>query len=220
MAKSIEWVTYSQVFAFLGNSLLSPMKQTSDAGMDPAFWASFPDFGDDAVASACKRCGEAASGIVARGMREGREAAELASTEFTRLFIGPPNPAAAPWESFYRSKSENPVGFGQATFEMRDLLRAAGLQVINENNQYEDHIGLELLYLSELCRRRAEEAFGCLSDDGVCGDEAVRAFAKSHPLGWIEALRSAVQESHPQGYIDGILGVAEASLESLSADLR
>lgn len=27
MAKSIEWVTYSQVFAFLGNSLLSPMKQ-------------------------------------------------------------------------------------------------------------------------------------------------------------------------------------------------
>lgn len=34
MAKSIEWVTYSQVFAFLGNSLLSPMKQTSDAGMD------------------------------------------------------------------------------------------------------------------------------------------------------------------------------------------
>ena len=95
MAKSIEWVTYSQVFAFLGNSLLSPMKQTSDAGMDPAFWASFPDFGDDAVASACKRCGGAASGIVARGVRKGR-------------------------------------------------------------------IGLELLYLFELCRRRAEEAAGCL----------------------------------------------------------
>lgn len=153
MAKSIEWVTYSQVFAFLGNSLLSPMKQTSDAGMDPAFWAAFPDFGDDAVALACKRCGEAASEVVAHGMRE-------------------------------------------------------------------DHIGLELLYLSELCRRRAEEATGCLVDDGVCGDEAVRAFIESHPLGWVEALRSAVQESHPQGYIDGILGVAEASLTSLSADLR
>lgn len=220
MAKSIEWVTYSQVFAFLGNSLLSPMKQTSDAGMDPAFWAAFPDFGDDAVVLACKRCGEAASEVVAHGMREGRDPAELASTEFTRLFIGPPNPAAAPWESFYRSKSENLVGFGQATFEMRDLLRAAGLRVSNENNQYEDHIGLELLYLSELCRRRAEEASSCLSNDAVYGDEAVRAFTESHPLGWIEALRRAVQESHPQGYIDGILGVAEASLTSLSADLR
>ena len=129
------------------------MKQTSDAGMDPAFWAAFPDFGDDAVALACKRCGEAASEVVARGMRE-------------------------------------------------------------------DHIGLELLYLSELCRRRAEETTGCLVDDEVCGDEAVRAFTESHPLGWIEALRSAVQKSHPQGYIDGILGVAEASLTSLSADLR
>lgn len=103
---------------------------------------------------------------------------------------------------------------------MRDLLRAAGLQVSNENNQYEDHIGLELLYLSELCRRRAEEATGCLVDDEVCADEAVQAFIESHPLGWVEALRSAVQESHPQGNIDGILGVAEASLTSLSADLR
>lgn len=153
MARSIERVTYSQIFAFLGNSQLSPMKQTSDAGMDSAFWASFPDFGDDAAASSCNRYGEAASGIFARGMRE-------------------------------------------------------------------DHIGLELLYLSELCRRRAEEATGCLVDDEVCGDEAVRAFIESHPLGWVEALRSAVQESHPQGYIDGILGVAEASLTSLSADLR
>lgn len=103
MAKAIERVTYSQVFAFLGNSLLSPMKQTSDAGMD---------------------------------------------------------------------------------------------------------------------RHRAEEASGCLSTDGVYGDEAVRAFTESHPLGWIETLRRAVQESHPQGYIDGILGVAEASLTFLSADLR
>lgn len=84
----------------------------------------------------------------------------------------------------------------------------------------EDHIGLELLYLSELCRRRAEEASGCLSNDAVCGDEAVRAFTESRPLGWIEALRRAVQESYPQGYIDGILGVAEASLKSLSFDLR
>lgn len=149
MAKSIEWVTYSQVFAFLGNSLLSPMKQTSDADMDPAFWASFPDFGDDAVASACKRCGGCKWNCRAR--REGG-AYRLGAAVSVRAL---PSPRG----------------------------RGGGLSLPR-------------------------------------GDEAVRAFAESHPLGWIEALRRAVRESHPQGCIDGILGVAEASLASLSADLR
>ena len=40
---------------------------------------------------------------------------------------------------------------------MRERLRALGLELCNENNQYEDHVGIELLYLSELCRRASEE---------------------------------------------------------------
>lgn len=219
MTRSIEWGAYSQAFAFLGNSLLSPMNQTSDAGLDPEFWEFFPSFGEDAVAAACARCGEAASAISKRGVREERDPVELASTEFTRLFIGPPSPAAAPWESFYRSNSENPVGFGQATFEMRGLLRSAGLEVSNENNQYEDHIGLELLFLSELCRRRADEVTGSMEVEAVYSDAAILAFVNEHPYGWIGALRNAVREVSPQGYIDGILGVAEALLGSLSARL-
>lgn len=43
------------------------------------------------------------------------------------------------------------VGFDQATFEMRVLLRNAGLEVSIENNQYADHVGIELLYTSALC---------------------------------------------------------------------
>ena len=219
MTRSIEWGAYSQAFAFLGNSLLSPMTQTSDAGLEPEFWELFPSFGENSVAAACTRCGEAASAISERGAREERDPVELASTDFTRLFIGPPSPAAAPWESFYRSNSENPVGFGQATFEMRDLLRGAGLEVSNENNQYEDHIGLELLFLSELCLRRADNGESPIEDDAAYGDAAILAFINEHPYGWIGALRGAVREVFPEGYIDGILGVAEALLGSLSARL-
>ena len=102
---------------------------------------------------------------------------------------------------------------------MRGLLRSAGLEVSNENNQYEDHIGLELLFLSELCRRRADEVTSSMEVEAVYSDAAILAFVNEHPYGWIGALRNAVREVSPQGYIDGILGVAEALLGSLSVRL-
>ena len=33
-----EWMVASQLYAFLGNSLLSPMSRTESVGLDPAFW--------------------------------------------------------------------------------------------------------------------------------------------------------------------------------------
>lgn len=219
MTETAEWMTLSQAFAFLGNSLLKPLSQTSDAGMDPAFWGAFPDFGDEAVAAACDSAADAAEGLARRGEEEGRDPVELASVEFTRLFVGPPKPAAAPWESFYLSDGDVSVGFGAATFAMRELLREAGLEVSNENNQYEDHIGLELLFLSELCRRRGEGS-PSLSEDEVCGNAAILAYVSARPLGWIGDLRRAVQEAAAGGYIDGVLAVAEALLRHLAASLK
>lgn len=220
MTEPIEWEPLSQAYAFLGNSLLAPMSQTSDAGMNPAFWEAFPDFGDERIACACESAVAGARELSARSEKEGRDPVELASIEFTRLFVGPPSPAAAPWESFYRSESENPVGFGTATLEMRDLLRGAGLEVSNENNQYEDHIGLELLFLSELCRRRAESAGEeALAGDSICGDKAMLSFLQAHPLGWVGALREAVDAAAPEGYIAGVLGVSEALLVWLAEKL-
>lgn len=95
---------------------------------------------------------------------------------------------------------------------MRELLRNAGLEVRNENNQYEDHIGLELLFLSELCRRRAEGEDDQLAGDAVCGDAAMLAFVNKHPLGWMALCIMLFERSPPQGYIDGVLGVAESLL--------
>ena len=215
--REVEWGELSQACAFLGNSLLAPMAQTANVGADPAFWEAFPDFGDARVTAACEACAQAARGLARRAQESGRDAVELASTEFTRLFIGPPSPAAAPWESFYRSQSDNPVGFGEATHQMRELLRAAGLEVRNENNQYADHIGLELLFLSELARRRAQGAQAAA--DGSCTDEAILAFVREHPLGWISSLRAAVDAAFPGGYVSGVLGVAASLLEMLEGRL-
>ncbi len=195
-----ELETYAAAFAFIGNSLLAPMSQTSDTGLDPDFWAAFPDCGSAEVRAALEGL-EA----YAREMRDVDDAAVRVSVEFTHLFIGPPRPAAAPWETFYLGEDVT-VGFGRATFQMRDELRRAGLVLSNENNQYEDHAGIELLLLSELLRRAAHE-------DGAL--EEALAFARRHPASWFGAFRAAVQEAVPSGYYAHLLVWAEALLASL-----
>lgn len=204
MAKEIPWKILSEAYAFIGNSLLKPMTMTSTVGLDPAFWEAFPSFDDEAVAEAVAACARYAEGAVQRA-EAGEDEPQRAAVEYTKLFVGPPSPAAAPWETMYRGENVT-VGFGQATFEMRELLRAVGLEVRNANNQYEDHMGIELLYLSELCRLR------------VIGQSAteladIAAFIEQHPLAWIEPFRDRVSEAAPNGYFAGLLLVAQRVLE-------
>lgn len=206
------WRTYAQAFAFMGNSLLKPMTQTSPAGLEAAFWRAFPDFGSDEVRAAAEACARFAEGL------EGEDPAksiEGVSVEYTKLFVGPPKPAAPPWETMYRSDNVT-VGFGDPTFEMRGLLREAGLQLSNENNQYEDHMGIELLYLSTLCQRVAD-----LIEAGE-GDEAdelaiqVRDFASDHPLAWADAFAGRIEDAFPGGYFSCVIRLCEEALRALA----
>lgn len=225
MLNSETWLTLSDAYAFLGNSLLAPMSQTPSVGLDPAFWEAFPTFGGEGVAEAVELCATYArrEGLGSDADDHAVSAVERASVEYTRLFVGPPRPAAAPWETFYRGEGVS-VGFGQATFEMRELLRVNGLELSVPNRQYEDHLGIELLLLSDMCRRVGEANEGtCTSsagtdeslEDGSGGrvpDElpAVATFLDEHPLAWVHKLRTAVAEAAPGGYFDNLLGVVVA----------
>ena len=200
------WNDYAEALAFVGNSLLAPMSQTQGVGLDPAFWAGFPDFGSPDVSAALTRCEDYASAAQS-GIAEGADPVLDASVEYTRLFVGPPKPATPPWETFYREGAA--AGFGKPTFEMRGLLREAGLEVSNENNQYADHVGIELLYLSVLCGRGASEP--------DAAEEAV-SFAATRALPWMTRLREAVVQAAPGGYIDALLGLALALLGCLVAE--
>lgn len=189
--------TLSQAFAFLGNTLLKPMSQTSDIGLDPAFWKAFPVFDDEAVQSACAVCAR-----FAEDAAENNDAVQRVDVEYAHLFVGPPKPAAAPWETAYCT--DGGIGFGQATIEVRHTLTELGLVVHNENNQYADHMGIELLCLSELCKRAAtgdEQAAGLLEP-----------FAREHPASWASEFARRVQAESPDGYYAGVTAVVEALL--------
>ena len=188
----IDYLQYGDMLAFIGNSLLKPMTQTQSVGLDPLFWRSLPDFGEDSI-------GE---GIAERIGREcGERAVEVVSVEYTRLFVGPPSPAAPPWETMYRGSTN--VGFGEATFEMRNCLHDLGLELSNENRQYEDHMGIELLYLSELCR--------CAVKGENCENQ-LRSFIAKHPLSWIDAFLDRIEGVFPEGYFSGLVRLEKALL--------
>ncbi len=212
----MDYEQMADALAFCGNSLLAPMTQTANVGLDLAFWEAFPTFGSKRMAAATQACAAWASGLPERAAAKGWDAATCCAVEFTQLFVGPPRPAAAPWETAYRAAAagaDAAVGFGQATFEMRELLREADLQLSNENHQYEDHMGIELLLLSELCRRVAAGKQEDAATDAVA---KVASYAAAHPAAWVGDFRAKVASAVPDGYFVNLLGVTEALLAHIA----
>lgn len=204
MHDDITYEALADAFAFIGNSFLAPPAQTSDVGLEPEFWVSFPDFGSAKVAKALDELAAWAQSSSKSGALR-NECATVVAVEFTRLFMGPPQPLAPPWETMNRGEGVT-VGFGEATFAMRRLLREAGFQLAQEGRQYEDHFGIELLYLSELCRRAA------VSSDDAQEAEAIAAFVVAHPLGWVDAFAARIGEAYPEGYYVRLAALAKALL--------
>lgn len=199
--------------AFVGNSLLAPPTQNSIKGLEPGFWADLARCEEAGIAHAAREleafaCAGAAEGEADDGV--GRDLARTVSVEFAHLFVGPPKPAVAPWETFYRQPGCT-VGFGAATGEMRAALRECRLELARPGRQYEDHMGIELLLLSELCRRAG-------SDDGRDGAESARTFARQHSCAWIADLSEAVRAERPDGYYARLLAFANALLEVVLRD--
>ena len=199
------WALRAEVFAFLGNSLLTPINMTSDVMLQGAFWESLPDLGDDAIRDSLNAC----KSVVESAMENGVDKAVMQiATEYAKLFIGPPQPAAAPWETMY-GPNKAQCGYGRPTFEMRRLLRDSGLMLSNNDKQFEDHMGIELLYLSALCTKAAD------------GRESYRlsalSFAESHPLAWIGSFAEAVNASSPAGYYAALLNVVGSYLRNMCA---
>lgn len=200
----------SAALALCGNCLLDTPRHLGETPLDARLWESIPDFGSDEVRSARERLASRAA--VLRGAEGESDGATEASVEYTRLFIGPPRPAAPPWETFYRganaAQQDGRVGYGSATAAMERRLRELGLRVADGRGQYPDHGGIELLYLSELCRR-AEE-----------GDEDAGAhlapFASDF-LDWTASWQMAIDQASPEGLYGPLLALARALATQLSA---
>lgn len=205
------WTRRAHRFAFLGNSLLTPMTVDAALGLDEAFWDEFA--AGEAESPSIRRALERLKAYTRAAQADGtglEDAVRRVNVEYARLFIGPPKPAAPPWETMYAQVGQvGEIGFGRATVAMQNLLAEAGLVLANENNQYADHLGIELLYLAELCHCCAAGA------DGADAERRLRTFVREHPVAWAPAFRDQVATAAPGGYYAPLADLVVALLEEL-----
>jgi TorA maturation chaperone TorD len=105
------------------------------------------------------------------------------SADYTRLFIGPAKVLVPPWESVHVSYTG--LTFQEETLNVRKWYARFGLQFEKLHKEPDDHIGIELAFLSHLSGRAAqaieqedEKEFKKMMD-------AQREFAYVHPLKWV-----------------------------------
>lgn len=190
--------------ALVGNCLLSPLGPGDAQLLQGSLWRELAaGTGDEASRAALLGLAEAASSLEALGPEQ---ALETLAVCHAKLFVGPGTPAAPPWETYYRGGGK--VVFGQATVEMQRQLAAWGLKVDNADRQMADHIGIELLLVSAVCRRAAR---GELSGAEL---GSLAELVERHPLAWMGELGALLAREDSTGFYSGLLAWAEAQLRA------
>lgn len=138
------------------------------------------------------------------------------ASQYTRLFIGPITPAATPWESTYRSKSK--ALFRQETLEVRNAYRAQGFLPGAYPRVPDDHIALELAFLSLLARWAVDALEAGDSQDAARFSQVSRAFLDEHLLLWIDDYASDLEAAAP-GSLYGALARLTTALAHRDREL-
>ncbi|MEQ6375633.1 molecular chaperone TorD family protein [Bacillaceae bacterium S4-13-56] len=123
-------------------------------------------------------------------------------SDYAKLFIGPATVEAPPWESVYRSKRKNV--FGLQTYAVRDFFHRFGLELTRKNQEPDDHIGLELLFMSYL--------IDCISNQKFEEQELIKAqsqFLEEHILTWISDFSNDVQKNANTPFYKGLALLCE-----------
>ena len=104
-------------------------------------------------------------------------------SEYTRLFLGPEDYIAAPWESVYTSKER--ALFQESTLNVRLWFGRFGYVAGGYPNQPDDHICLMMDFLARTSQMAAEElaADNTKACAGILADQ--KAFETEHLLNWV-----------------------------------
>ncbi len=141
------------------------------------------------------------------------EAFEDIRDDYTRLFIGPGKVLAPPWESMYFTKERSI--FREETLQVREWYRRFGLESVKLHHEPDDHIGLELAFVSHL----AEQALTALD----AGDEeqfnkliaAQIDFMTGHTFQWAAGWAALVLEHTRTDFFKGVALIVKGVMVEL-----
>jgi TorA maturation chaperone TorD len=103
--------------------------------------------------------------------------------DYTRMFIGPANLPAPPWESVYRDADH--LHFSKETLDVRNAYRKYNLLSADFGREPDDHIGLELDFMHKLCEKAKEKARIADKTGLVEILKDQKAFLDEHLLRWV-----------------------------------
>jgi putative dimethyl sulfoxide reductase chaperone len=139
---------------------------------------------------------------------------EKLQSDYTRLFIGPGKVIAAPWESVYFG--EERLTFQEQTLEVRNWYRRFGLQAEKIYQEPDDHIGLELLFLSRLAALGVQALDK--EDDSSFQEllEAQRGFLEQHLGAWALTWCGLVEINARTDFYRGLAYLTRGAIIALS----
>ena len=135
--------------------------------------------------------------------------------DFNRLFVGPGEMLAPPWESVHRSKTR--LTFQEPTLQVRELYQRFGVEAPAVHREPDDHLGLELAFMATLSDLAAGAAARDDAAQLAAGFQTQKDFLQDHLLAWAPACLGLV-EKHAE--TDYYRGAARLALGSLSESAR
>ncbi len=138
--------------------------------------------------------------------------------DYTALFLGPGKMLAPMWESVYFS--EERLVFQERTLEVRQWYRRFGLESENLYREPDDHIGLELFFMTRLAglalqavEEQDEAAFTAALD-------AQKEFYRSHLLLWGPTWANLVIDNARTDFYKGLGHLTLGSLQAVAQALQ
>ena len=183
-------------YALLAQVLAEAPRRNRPELYDVEVWRSFPLCGVSPSIAA-------AAGAVADECPGDEDALVELGADYGRLFVGPPKPAAMPWQTTYANPNATSLS-GTPALEVRRCMGNLGLRRSDGNGQLEDHIGTVLMVAA------------VMADRGLGEDR--RAFVERHVLSWIGSLIDAVEAAQLTSFYGAVLRLARevSSLDAAS----
>jgi putative dimethyl sulfoxide reductase chaperone len=132
---------------------------------------------------------------------------ETLLVDYTRLFMGPPQPLARPHGAFWLTGEATLMQ--DATMAVLDLYQEGGFELDDEFLEMPDHIAVELEFLYLLTFKRNEAQRAGLADVLINWEQLERIFLGAHLGAWIGPFAAAVKSNAETAFYRNLAEMTE-----------